>query len=138
MELPEKFVDVMDDDFATPKAIGHIFDAVRLVNGYLGDKAFVVNPEACFILKLAQSNIQEVGRVLGLFLEEPDNYYMQDRNREARKRGLDVGEIDRLIEERKNARQAKDWKRADELRRILAEKKILILDSPVGTTWKME
>ena len=138
MELPEKFVEAMDDDFATPRAIGHIFDAVRLVNGYLGDKTFAVSPEACFILKLAQKNIQEVGRVLGLFLEEPDHYYIQDRNREARKRGLDVGEIDGLIEERKNARQAKDWKRADELRRILAEKKILILDSPAGTTWKME
>ena len=55
-----------------------------------------------------------------------------------RARQRDVGEIDGLIEERKNARQAKDWKRADELRRILAEKKILILDSPAGTTWKME
>jgi len=136
--LPEKFMDAMDDDFATPKAIGHIFDTVRLVNAYLGDKTFTINPEACFILNLAQQNIREVGRVLGLFLEDPDQYFTQDRDREARKRGLDVGEIDGLIESRRSARQARDWKRADEIRQLLADKKILIQDSPAGTTWKIE
>jgi cysteinyl-tRNA synthetase len=138
MSLPDKFKDAMDDDFATPKAIGHIFDAVRLVNGYLGDKAFTVNSEACFILNLAQENLREVGRVLGLFLEDPDQYFTQDRDKEARKRGLDVGEIDGLIEARRAARQARDWKRADEIRQILAEKQIIIQDSPAGTTWKIE
>jgi cysteinyl-tRNA synthetase len=138
MSLPDKFKDAMDDDFATPKAIGHIFDAVRLVNGYLGDKAFTVNSEACFILNLAQENLREVGRVLGLFLEDPDQYFTQDRDSEARKRGLDVGEIDGLIEARRSARQARDWKRADEIRQILAEKQIIIQDSPAGTTWKIE
>lgn len=138
MALPDKFTDAMDDDFATPKAIGHIFDAVRLVNGYLGDKAFTVNSEACFILNLAQENVREVGRVLGLFLEDPDQYFTQDRDKEARKRGLDVREIDGLIEARRSARQARDWKRADEIRQILAEKQIIIQDSPAGTTWKIE
>jgi cysteinyl-tRNA synthetase len=43
-----------------------------------------------------------------------------------------------LIEERRNARLAKDWKRADEIRRILAEKKIIIQDTPAATIWKIE
>jgi cysteinyl-tRNA synthetase len=51
---------------------------------------------------------------------------------------LDVNEIDRLIEERRTARLAKDWKRADEIRRALAEKKIVLQDAPAGTTWKSE
>jgi cysteinyl-tRNA synthetase len=138
MALPDKFVDAMDDDFGTPRAIGHIFDAVRLVNGYLGDKTFSATAKACFILNVAQKNIQEVGHVLGLFLEEPDHYFRQDRDREAGKRGLDVEEIDGLIEERRAARQSEDWKRADDIRQLLAEKKIVIQDSPAGTTWKIE
>ena len=54
------------------------------------------------------------------------------------KQGLDVNEIDRLIEERRTARLAKDWKRADEIRRALAERKIILQDTPAGTTWKSE
>ena len=63
---------------------------------------------------------------------------MKDRNREAGKRGLDVHEIDRLIEERRSARLAKDWKRADEIRHLLVEKKIILKDIASGTSWKIE
>lgn len=138
MALPDKFVDVMDDDFGTPRAIGHIFDVVRLINGYLGDKTLSSIATTCFILHMAQKNIQEIGRVLGLFLEEPDDYFRQDRDRESRRRGLEVEEIDRLIEERWAARQAKNWKRADEIRDLLAEKKIILKDTATVTTWKIE
>jgi cysteinyl-tRNA synthetase len=138
MTLPAKFVDAMDDDFATPRVIGHIFDAVRIVNSYLGDKKVPVTAKMGFILRKAQENIKEVGRVLGLFLEEPDNYFRQDRNRESRKHGLDGEEIDRLIEERNAARRAKDWKRADDIRRFLVGRKIILQDTSAGTTWKIE
>lgn len=138
MTLPERFTDAMDDDFATPKAIGHIFDAVRLVNGYLGDKAFSATAGAGFVLNMAQKNIRETGRVLGLFLEVPDDYFRKDRDREVEKRGLSVGEIDRLIAERWAARQARDWEKADDIRRLLSEKRIVLKDTPSGTSWKIE
>jgi cysteinyl-tRNA synthetase len=136
--LPERFVDAMNDDFATPRAIGHIFDAVRLVNGYLGDKTFSATAGACFVLDIARKNIRETGGVLGLFLEDPDDYFRKDRDREAKKLGLDAAEIERLIEERRLARQAQDWKKADDLRRMLSEKRIVLKDTPSGTTWKIE
>ena len=138
VSLPDKFKDAMDDDFNTPRAIGYIFDTVRHVNGFMADDKFSIGPETCFILNAAKRAISEAGGVLGLFLDDPDDYFSQDRDREARKRGLDVNEIDRLIEERRNARLAKDWKRADEIRRILAEKKIIIQDTPTATIWKIE
>ena len=91
----------MDDDFNTPRAIGYVFDTVRLVNGYMPDGKFSVSAEACFVLDTARKVVAEVGGVLGLFLDDPDDYFMKDRDREAGKRGLDVHEIDRLIEERR-------------------------------------
>jgi cysteinyl-tRNA synthetase len=78
------------------------------------------------------------GEVLGLFFDDPDDYLRKDRDREAGKRGLDVKDIERLIEERRAARLAKDWKKADEIRRVLADKKIILRDAPAGTTWKIE
>lgn len=136
--LPDRFTDAMDDDFATPRAIGHLFDTARLVNGYLGNKTFSATAEACFVLDMAHKNIREAGHVLGLFLEDPDDYFRKDRDREAEKRGLDVDEIDRLIEERWAARQVRDWKKADDIRRILSEKQVVLKDTSSGTTWKIE
>ncbi len=135
--LPNRFKEAMDDDFNTPRAIGYIFDTVRLVNGYMQDERFVISTEACFILYTARRVLAEVGRILGLFIDDPNEYFMKDRNREAGKLGLDVREIENLIEERHSARLAKDWKRADEIRRILAEKKIALKDSSSRTDWKI-
>jgi cysteinyl-tRNA synthetase len=136
--LPDRFREAMDDDFNTPRAIGYIFDTVRLVNSYMPDEKLSISAEACFVLDTARRVVAQVGGVLGLFLDDPENYFMKDRDREAGKRGLDVHEIDRLIEERRAARLAKDWKRADEIRHLLAEKKIILQDTPAGTAWKIE
>jgi cysteinyl-tRNA synthetase len=108
------------------------------VNGYLGDKTFSATAEACFVLDMARKNIREAGHVLGLFLEDTDDYFRKDRDREAEKRGLDVGEIERFITERWAARQAKDWKKADDIRRILSEKQVVLKDTSSCTTWKIE
>ena len=135
--LPERFVEAMDDDFNTAKAIGYIFDTIRLINGYMADKEFVLTPEALFVLDSARNNVREVGKVLGLFLEDPDEYFEKDKKREAGKLGLDVEEIVSLIEERREARVAKDWARADEIRDILAAKKVVLKDTADSTTWKI-
>jgi cysteinyl-tRNA synthetase len=133
--LRERFVEAMDDDFNSARALGYIFDAVRLINGYLNDAKTPLNPEMVFVISQAKEAILEVGRVLGLYLDDPDAYFRQDRVREAVKRGFDVGEIDRLVEERRSARASKDWKRADELRQVLADKKIVLKDTPERTIW---
>ncbi len=52
--------------------------------------------------------------------------------------GIGEGEIESLIAERAEARSKKDFARADEIRRVLADKHILLEDGPKGTTWKVE
>ena len=42
-----------------------------------------------------------------------------------------------LIKEREDARKAKDFKRSDELRKVLSDKGVLIEDTPKGATWKL-
>ncbi|MDI6776473.1 MAG: hypothetical protein QMD03_04400 [Syntrophales bacterium] len=43
-----------------------------------------------------------------------------------------------MIEERRAARAAKDWEKADEIRRLLAEKGVSLKDTPAGATWEIE
>jgi cysteinyl-tRNA synthetase len=51
------------------------------------------------------------------------------------KRGLAIAEIETLVAERRSAREAKEWQRADEIRKGLAAKGVILKDSPTATTW---
>jgi cysteinyl-tRNA synthetase len=133
--LRERFIDSMDDDFNTARAIGHLFDAIRLVNTSLAEKKPVVSRGA-FVQ--AEKTIREIGAVLGFFRQESDDYLRRDRERESGKRGLAVAEIERLIAERRDARAAKAWQRADEIRKDLAARGVILRDTPETTTWTIQ
>ena len=130
--LPKHFAESMDDDFNTARAIGHLFDAVRMINAAMAEKKPVVSSG---VLLQAEKTFLGIGDVLGLFQQEPDHYLHSDREREAAKRGLAVAEIEQRIAERLAARKAKAWARADEIRNELAEKGVLLRDGPDATTW---
>ncbi len=136
--LPERFTEAMDDDFNTARAIGYIFETLRHLNVYLDDNAAGRTREHLFVLYRAKGVLRELGKVLGLFLEDPVDYFRHDRDRELRKRDLDGDEIEGLIEERTKARQDRDWARADEIRDSLRERGIVIKDGPDGTTWSVQ
>jgi len=133
--LKERFIEAMDDDFNSARAIGYLFDGVRSVNSYLKELG---NRGGTPSLASAIEDIKSLGNVFGLFLDDPDEYFRKDRDREACKLGIDTAEIEKLIKERNEARASKDWKRADEIRNALVARKISIKDAASGTTWKIE
>ncbi len=51
---------------------------------------------------------------------------------------VDEGRILALIEERAAAKKAKDWARADEIRKALDEEGIALTDTPQGTVWSFK
>ena len=130
--LRERFTEAMDDDFNTARAIGCLFDTIRLLNTSLSGKKVEVSPA---VLEQTEKTLREIGAVLGLFIEEPDRYLRLDREREAVKRGLAIAEIEALIAERRSAREAKEWQRADEIRKGLAVRGVILKDTPTATTW---
>lgn len=133
----EKFVAAMDDDFNTARAVGCLFETTRIINGYLAEKPPLAAPETIFVLHQTQQYLQEVGGVLGFFQKATEDYFFQDREREVRKLGLDVGEVERLIEARNMARAEKNWAKADEIRKTLAEKSVILKDTPGATAWEI-
>ncbi|MHB8771897.1 MAG: cysteine--tRNA ligase [Syntrophales bacterium] len=132
--LTGRFCEAMDDDFNTARAIGFLFDTVRLLNAALADKKTVLSRP---VLARADQVLREIGAVLGLFGEEPEDYLRRDREAEAQKRGIEPAEVEALIAERQASREAKAWQRADEIRQGLAARGVILKDSPGGTTWSI-
>ncbi len=144
LELQEKveqfiprFVEAMDDDFNTAQALGVIFETVRATNRFLAEsKDF--SPVTLSLIARVRHQFDEAGSVLGLFSCQPSAWLDGIKSAKAGQIDIDPGEIERLIAERAEARAARNFKRGDEIRDLLLEKGIQLLDSAQGTTWNVK
>ena len=131
----EKFDLALDDDFNTAQALGFVFDAARLVNQVMTVEKKMPPADKQAILETAREAFRHFGDALGVFQSDPDLFFSKDRDIEAEKRGMDIHRVEALIAERQKARDAKDWGRADEIRRELALQSIALKDEAGRTTW---
>ena len=124
----DDFYEAMDDDFNTALAIGYMFTLSKEINTYVND---VVNKGKAFDKKHFGQLMDVYGKmaeIIGIFessLEMP-----------AAEGEMAAEEIEALIAERAEAKKAKNWARADEIRDSLKEQGIILEDSAAGTTWK--
>jgi len=121
----QRLVDAMDDDFNTREAIAVLYDLVRDLNNVKRDG------ELDAAAKLA-SQLKAMGTILGICQDDPDGFFQGA----AVAWELTSAEIERLIEERLNARKNRDFARSDEIRDQLKEQGIELEDGKEGTIWK--
>ena len=76
--------------------------------------------------------------VSGLLREKPVLFLENLRKGGVADLGIGEEEIEGLIVERAEARKRKDFARADEIRKGLDAKGILLENGPKGTTWKVK
>ncbi|MCP9438735.1 MAG: cysteine--tRNA ligase [Nitrospira sp.] len=133
------FVKAMDDDLNTPMAMAALQGLRGEVNKLL-EKGLSSRRRA-----QAREAFRTMGNVLGLFQSDVWQFgaspsISRTLDVEGEKTGLGMmadDEIKRLVAERQAARLQKDFKRADEIRRFLAARGIIIEDRPDGTSrWK--
>ncbi|TLM67647.1 MAG: cysteine--tRNA ligase [Deltaproteobacteria bacterium] len=133
-ELDSRFREAMDDDFNTAQAIGHLFEGVRALNRLLAADS----PDLAGTIAAGRETLLRLGEVLGLFRSVPADWLNRQAQRRLAASGLDAAAIEALINERQAARKERNFKRADEIRDILVEKGVLLLDGPEGTSWKLK
>ncbi len=115
-ELVKRYEVAMEDDLNTADAISIIFELVKLINTSVGDdttKEYAAK---------AYSTLELLSDILGIIIKE--------------EKGLLDEEIENLIQERQDARKAKNFARADEIRNLLTEKGIILEDTREGVRWK--
>ena len=120
----KQFVEAMDDDLNTSKALAVLFD--------LTNKANKDVPGAYTILfKLASA--------LGFTFDKPELSEEEINNalkHVSEKLEKDFSSMDELISYRKTAREEKNWAIADAIRIALDECGIILKDSKEGTSWE--
>jgi cysteinyl-tRNA synthetase len=135
LNLPKAFEESMDDDFNTAFAIGLIYDLVREVNKFLIEIGQKREDAAYLILSAAAAALDNVGRTLGLFTRDPEEWFTESRLVDS-KVTLQVERIEELIHLRNEARARKDWAEADRVRKILDDGGVALFDRADGTVWK--
>jgi cysteinyl-tRNA synthetase len=111
--VSQTVMDALCDDLNTPLALSAMHA--------LADAALAGDASAAADLKAS-------GLLLGLLTQAPEVWF--------RGGAEDTDAIDAAIQERLNARKARDFARADAIRAELAERGILLEDGPGGTTWR--
>ena len=130
--------EAMDDDFNTAQALAHFFDLQTQLNTLLNLSKGRPTEKLLSTLKLGRDHFSRMGSIFGLFRDDPENYLDRQKKEGLKKLNLTEEEILKRIEERSEARKAKDWKRADEIRNDLLAKGVLVEDKPSGPEWKLK
>lgn len=117
-----RFEEALDDDLNTSKALGEVFIALKE-----GNRALHSSGGAADAAGWAAA-IRRMNSVLGSFEMSSGTESGGDPEEPA--------DLVALIRERQEARQRRDFARADQIRDELAGRGILLEDSPSGTIWR--
>jgi len=125
------FMSALEDDLNTPQALAvlnheaafarHILDKAQRPFGEV-ERAELAN---------AKGNLLGSGAVLGLLQQDPEAWFKRGSEH------VDAVHVENLIEARRNARAARDFARADAIRKELAAMGVAIEDGADGTRWKI-
>jgi cysteinyl-tRNA synthetase len=117
----QKFIDAMDDDFNTLEALKVLFEMSNEVNKFISHRKELNKDVKENILNI----FKELGGIFGIL------------QKEIKKDKLSDG-VQKLVDEREEARKKKDWKKADEIRSKLKEMGVMLEDTPDGIKWKIK
>jgi cysteinyl-tRNA synthetase len=118
----DAFRNALSSDLNTAAGLAAVFDLVRE-----GNSAIAAGKMNVADARAVRDAIEDFDRVLGVIAL---------RRAEDATPDVPIAEIEQLIEERKAAKQRREFARADGIRTSLAERGILLEDTPAGTRWK--
>lgn len=131
----KRFQDGMDNDFNTAQGQGVLFDMVKVLNKIMRQLPSNPAPIDRSLLKSSATLLKRLASIMGLLSEDPATYLRNKKKKLLEELDIDKATIESLIQERIDARNAKDWERGDAIRDELLEKNIVLKDGPDGTSW---
>ncbi len=137
-ETGSQFLEAMDDDFNTARAIGILFETVRKINRLIDAGENGKNAVGKEGILQDTADILGIGSVLGIARRTPDAYFIEKQNQAADRRQIDPAWVEEKIARRRQARKDKDFQTADRIRDELLDTGVILEDRSDGTVWKMK
>jgi cysteinyl-tRNA synthetase len=131
------FREALADDLNAAEALGHLAGLQRAANDFL-DRAKEGSPvDRIAAIRRFRRAMAEAAGVLGVLEREPDEALGAIGAVGLRRIGLTPAELQGRIDERAQARKAKDFAAADGVRQALLERGVELMDTPGGTEWRV-
>ena len=121
----ENVYDALCDDLNTPVALSNLFEAVRIVNTVADGRMQISEGDKAMLEELLKT---VVTGILGL----------EDEREQGGNEQVINGLMDMILEYRKEAKQAKDWAKSDQIRDALGALGIVVKDTKDGSTWSLK
>ena len=130
-DAEEKFDAGLADDLNTAVALATVFDLVRDINTAM-DRGTFLQQDAPRLM----ATMEKFDEILSL-LADDDSDKLAKLGFGAKDARMPAEQIEALVEERNAAKRRRDFKRSDEIRKLLADSGIILEDTKDGTVrWK--
>lgn len=128
--------ETINNDFGTPSAFATIFEVIRKFNSQFR-RGMKVTPELAGKALQFSEFVKKLGAMMSLFQESPAQFLIDLDDKILQQKNLKRPEIEALVQERAKVRDAKDFAKADELRKKLTDLGIAVSDLPSGSFWEV-
>ena len=129
-KLPVAVEAALDDDLNTPAALAALAADASLARQILANTTGGLGKAEHSELANTKANLLGAGAVLGLLQQSPEAWFARGASND------DDARIQSLVDERNTSKAARDFARADAIRKQLADEGILLEDTPQGVRWK--
>ena len=136
-EFGEALRGALHDDLNMPVALAHLAELLKATNE-ICDRAFAKKGKvAASVVSAIEGAFAALQTELGLGGQVPEAILQRIRDRRAAAAGIEPTWVEQEIAARAEARQARDFERADAIRKGLSNKGVELHDGADGTTWSM-
>ena len=125
--LLERFNSAMRDDFNTAEAIAVLFEVNKELNR-------AVKEQQAEQAAIYYATLRHLTNILGLVQHNVEEFLKSDIGQEAL--ALSEEQIEDLIQQRQDAKKAKEFAKADKIRQSLLDQGVVLEDTRQGTIWR--
>jgi len=115
-DLTSSFSTAMDEDLNISKVLAALFEFIHKINRYIDSYGLALSDREKIEQELAKIN--SVLMIMDFSEGESDR------------------KIEEMVRDRSEAREKRDWEKADAIREELRELGIMVIDTPEGTRWR--
>jgi cysteinyl-tRNA synthetase len=135
LSLEKRILAAMDHDFNACQALSAALETARAINRFANHKK--AKKRGAPLVAPALAGLQVFHQATGLLEMDPVGFQEEVKTKRLGAMGLTRDDVEARIADRHAARDAKDWTTADAIRAELEGRRILIMDRPGGSDWRI-